>query len=567
LRVAIIPGDTVLGTGLAKLLAYAEVSTITLDPNDRDLLKSAGDGQYQLVIVDQDLPFLGDHSLRGDNVAKILHDRGTAAVLVAQYALKDDRMFELLRTDAVTGLIGLDVPVPEVARAIRDQLPGRRFPNCVAHFYVDSGNVTDFWAAMADDLSGRGVTVDSDECSLLFRRLISPCARKVELRGAPGGQSGAKVLRAAVSCGDGPVVEDLAIKYGDKRQIRNEAMHYDRFVGPLPDGVAAQLRWRADTTNLGALAYSWVGDSVEDGIALGPLENANGIVTWERRRKVIDRLFTVSLNSWYKIYRSKELAGEDRRKLLSYYKGGDGVLPDSRLLSQLPQSLPETFVPSCVVSGAEEWYFVHRRAYLRNPVKWLFTTSIGSDRVPRLSPCHGDLHVRNIYVLPDDSPRLIDFGTTTVGHVYRDFAALETSIRLACVDDTDLDALSTAEDRVCSVRSLADEIDFRGLGGSSDLREAVRTTINIRKAALEASGYHMSARDSIHQYLFAVVAHMLRYATGRADEASRSEASERRGARVWHALYGAARAATELARLQGEAVPEVGNSRAHGTLS
>ena len=42
---------------------------------------------------------------------------------------------------------------------------------------------------------------------------------------------------------------------------------------------------------------------------------------------------------------------------------------------------------------------------------------------------------------------MIDFGRTDLGHIYRDFAALETSIRLTCVDDENPQVLKGAEVR------------------------------------------------------------------------------------------------------------------------
>jgi hypothetical protein len=169
----------------------------------------------------------------------------------------------------------------------------------------------------------------------------------------------------------------------------------------------------------------------------------------------------------------------------------------------------------------------------------------------RLAPCHGDLHVRNLYILPDDSPRLIDFGGTTPSHMFRDFAALEASLLLTCVRDTDLRALMRAQDRLCGVRELGQDINCLGLGGSRDLQEAVRTACKIRQTAYDAVAYGMDPRQAVTEYFFALVMHMLRYATGRADELKERSCSSvpkppmtlRRAVRMWHAHYAAARAA------------------------
>ena len=44
-------------------------------------------------------------------------------------------------------------------------------------------------------------------------------------------------------------------------------------MGPLPEGVAAPLRWRKEIRRLGAIAYSWVGDAQEDGTRTGLIDD------------------------------------------------------------------------------------------------------------------------------------------------------------------------------------------------------------------------------------------------------------------------------------------------------
>ena len=75
-----------------------------------------------------------------------------------------------------------------------------------------------------------------------------------------------------------------------------------------------------------------------------------------------------------------------------------------------------------------------------------------------------------------------------------------------------------------------------------DLKSAIRIVIDIRRAALDALG-HQTEGEGIKEYLFSVVLHMLRYAAGLADEMPKGESKERKSIRVWHALYGAAKAA------------------------
>jgi len=142
----------------------------------------------------------------------------------------------------------------------------------------------------------------------------------------------------------------------------------------------------------------------------------------------------------------------------------------------------------------------------------------------------------------------IDFGETAQGHVFRDFAALEASVRLTCCNVVNLSALQRAADRAVSVSSLGDHIEYRAVDQittNHDLEETLRMSMQIRRAALDAVGDKSSAA-SLKEYLFALVFHMLRYAMGKADEVSPDEAPEIRRSRVWHALYSAATAAQRV---------------------
>jgi hypothetical protein len=333
----------------------------------------------------------------------------------------------------------------------------------------------------------------------------------------------------------------------------SEAMRYDRHVGPLPDGVAAHLRWRKETRNLGAIAYTWVGDSVEDGVPFGP---AKGLLSWRRRQAALDRLFSVSLNPWYRVFRSGAAKPPTPISLLSYYTGLDGYCKEVPFSNQpLPDNLP-----SPIIAEDDFWDFGEYGRF-PSPVKWL-TEGPGSNlQLTEYSPCHGDLHVKNIFVLPDDSPRLIDFGDTALGHVFRDFAALEASIRLTCCDMTDLESvarlliLKIAVDSVSGTRSLGEHINHRPIPRELiDVRKTMVTTMQNRRAALDAISFNAS-KSSLNEYLFALILRLLRYATGIADEVSSKEPAEEKNLRAWHALYSAAKATQQAITLDADSNP------------
>jgi DNA-binding response OmpR family regulator len=550
MNIVLVEDSESLCERLTELLEAMNHHVSVLPARKAETLSRTARSGYDLALVDRRASDHEDQNdVSGDEIARVLRSHGLPAVLLTRSMPAHDHLFELLRSDAVSGVIDLSVPMPEIAACINTYRRGHRFANGIAHFEMksDSDDVstarpkpTTFWQEVRKHVEGGGRHFSDEEYAVLFRRLIPPCTKKVTIERLAPGRGGGAVVRASLSFGDGPLKEDLAVKYGTRTRIFSEAMHYDRFVGPLPDGVAAQLRLRAETSHLGALAYSWVGNSIEDGVPLGPPSAQSAIITWPRRRKVIEHLFTVSVQPWYGVYRSVAGESDGSVSLLRHYVGRGGLwyqtLGELHALRIPPDDVS---LVSNVVCSEDTWDFV-RFGVLPSPVKW--AEGFGRKPIGRLAPCHGDLHVKNIYALPDDSARLIDFGSTTLGHIFRDFAALEVSLRLTCVEDDDPAVLKAAEDRLCETRGLGQPIDGRGLGATASLREAIAATASIRQAAFDAKAYHMNEIEALQEYFFAVVLHMLRYASGIADEVS-AKHDRRRDLRIWHSMYGAARAA------------------------
>jgi hypothetical protein len=503
--------------------------------------------RHDLALIDRRVDDDLDQSDKsGQEFAVKLCRLGTPTVLVTRFLPSDIDLFDLLRTGDISSIADKNIEIYELLHCVEEFEHSRRFPNCVAEFYLEGNSevlTEEDWNGIAAGLTD--VKTTGVNLSVLFRSLIPPCAREVHLKPLTPGHGGAAIFHAKVSSGDGPVVEEVAIKYGERATTMSEAMRYDRHVGPLPDGVAAHLRWRKETRKLGAIAYSWVGDSVEDGIPFGPVCGDTDILTWRRRHSALARLFSVSLNPWYRVFRSEEAKLENPINLLRYYKGPDGYCSEVPFVNQ---PLPST-VPSPVFTAAGIWDF-GEYGKLPNPVEWL-TQGTGSKlELARYSPCHGDLHVKNIFVLPDDSPRLIDFGDTALGHVFRDFAALEVSVRLSCSNTRELNHLQLASDCASDTKSLGEYINHRLIPRESvDLRKTLVTTMQIRRAALDAVSTN-SADCRMQEYLFALILRLLRYATGIADEVSRREDVLDTNTRLWHALYGAARAAQQAIILE-----------------
>lgn len=550
MKILVVENDQKFREAWVDLLWKHHHQVTALDNLEEQTPEALHHDEYDLALIDRRVRDDRDkYDTSGEVFAVALCALGTPTALVTSYPPNDIKLFDLLRTGALTAVAHKEVvQMLELVHCIHEFRRSHRFPNCMAKFYLkDESEVLGEadWQKFAEGI--HGVEVSGTELSVLFRSLIPPCAQSVVLDPMTPGYGGAALFRAQVSSGDGPVVEDVAIKYGERAIIMSEAMRYDRHVGPLPDGVAAHLRWRKETQRLAAISYSWVGDSIEDALPFGPIRDKS--LTWRRRQNALERLFAVSLNPWYRVYRSKGAELETPKKLLSYYTGVDGYGSIPFEGKEFPANLP-----SPIQTDGDLWDF-GKYGTLPNPVRWL-TNGPGSKLDLRCySPCHGDLHVKNIFVLPDDSPRLIDFGDTALGHVFRDFAALEVSVRLSCCNAPDtpnspsLDNLARAADSASTTRTLGEHIDHRSIPKTlTDLRKTLVTTMQIRRAALDAVGNN-SDESAMKEYLFALIIRFLRYANGIADEISGDEVESQRDTRLWHALYSAARATKQAETL------------------
>ncbi len=514
-----------------------------------DAPKAQEAGEYDLALVDR----RAEHPDRSDDNSGLeyaldLERAGTRAVLVTAYPDEAHKVFELLRRGALTGVVNKkSVDVYPLLLGVEHFLEYGTFLNGIVQFgwlgRPPADNLVDpsdpFPSASWQYLKDR-LNIDPrsslGELELLLRNIISPCATKIRLKPCSSqGQSGTLLLQAEVTGIDAPVREDLAIKLGKKWVVKDEMLRYDRFVGPLPDGAAAQLRFRAETEHLAAIAYSWVGDSVEEGVSFADLNRSDDdIMGWRVRRKAVRRLFATTLHRWYTVYRESgdsladSLPSDAPKDLWGHYTMPEGVYPPDRIPNY--DNLPLYEVKEQIVAGAgQSWTFQfgNTTEKLPDPVDW--ARKKGRITLARLCPCHGDMHVGNVYVLPDSSPRLIDFGRTDLSHVFRDFAALEASIRMTCVGTPGFALIKRAEDILGEVNSLGDAIDYEELNEKdkekAPLREALRVTNVIRRAALDA--YVGTGKDAMQEYLFALVMHLLRYAADVADECKADECKAR----------------------------------------
>ncbi len=232
--------------------------------------------EYGLALVDRRAKCDEDQGdVSGLTFAEELHNKGdgTYAVLVTAQHIEVEEAFDMLRNNTLGGVVSkCEVCVHVLLSCVDHFLRFGVFPNGIARFVWLGDPPSELadrrknfnshsWRILRDKYLKLQDEVEIGELELVLRALISPCATQVKLKiHGQQGQGGTLLLRAKLTNVDTPMSEDLAIKLGKRQVVKDEMLRYDRFVGPLPDGAGAQLRLRAETAHLAAIAYSCVGE-------------------------------------------------------------------------------------------------------------------------------------------------------------------------------------------------------------------------------------------------------------------------------------------------------------------
>src|ERR1043165_7599063 len=180
--------------------------------------------QYDLALVDRRArDDQDDLDESGQDFATQLCALGTPTALLTGFLPPGAVIFDLLRTGTLMGVAPKSLDMSELASCVEEFRLSHRFPNCVARFRWRGKDPADTFTGADWDTVRNGIEgVSREECAVLFRSLIPTCATTVELQPITPGHGGATLFRAWVSSGDGPVVEDVAIKYGVRATIQSE---------------------------------------------------------------------------------------------------------------------------------------------------------------------------------------------------------------------------------------------------------------------------------------------------------------------------------------------------------
>jgi CheY-like chemotaxis protein len=303
-----------------------------------------------------------------------------------------------------------------------------------------------------------------------------------------GGKSGAGVLRVQPTFPDIGTGRWVVVKFGHYLGILQEAENYERFVEPfVGGGRSTKVETVQRTLRLGGIRYSFAGAASDKFEEFGTFYKRSSM---EEILRVLDNLFLDTCAAWY----------DNRGRLEPLDLSADYLallnLPDLQALEEpLYHQLKG-------VQGRERLLFQALGSGMTFPNPLL--TMAGRRLVRSTYVCitHGDLNAGNVLVDPNGSTWLIDFLRTSRGHILRDFAKLDVTVRILLLgeDEATLSERLALEEALLGVDrfSQLDRLAAQGPSDSPALAKAFATCVHIRKLAAEKVG--SSQRDDMSEY-------------------------------------------------------------------
>jgi hypothetical protein len=284
------------------------------------------------------------------------------------------------------------------------------------------------WPRLQDDidcLHALSAGTARGEISDILQRIFYT-AERIYVRPMQDGHSSAAVVLVTPVVHDIPQT-DVVVKFNEREKAAREARNYDTYVENYVGGArrTQRLDYRA-TARLGGIAYSFVGAEATD---FHRFSQAYVRYDASDLQNILNNLFKETCQNWY----MRTLRDDSSRRSLSAgYKewlrlsapklsaalndivgrgeGGHLAWQDPRRPAQSPIILSERGVELTNPLPLSHSAFAYTGPYC-------FT--------------HGDLHEGNILVDNHEQTWLIDFYHTGESHPVRDFAMLESAIKLS----------------------------------------------------------------------------------------------------------------------------------------
>ncbi len=363
------------------------------------------------------------------------------------------------------------------------------------------------------------------------------------------------VLAQQVS--EGGAGTHLAVKFGPRANISQEAKNYEKYVKPKVPSCATLQLGPVWSCKMGAIAYSFVGE--QGSLVKAFLDYyADKHISTEQIRQLLSHLFDESCKYWYEGKRRPE---ESERKPLDILYRTDLNLLDAPHIAKLKSRCDFLLHHKprgnasiqALNDGALHVQIAERPPLtLPDPIRFVFdehNSETGSDFFPtpsQVAITHGDMHSGNIIV--GDGGRntwLIDFYKTGWGHVLRDFAELESDVKFTLLQADSLRDRYDLEQALLAPQSLNEPLDGLLKRPTAAQTRALETIQNLRELA-----YRITETERVREYhialLFFALKQIVSFTSAEADGSTGSVAQ-------YHALLSAAMICR---RLEAEAYKE-----------
>jgi hypothetical protein len=306
------------------------------------------------------------------------------------------------------------------------------------------------------------------------------------------GLSGTRVLQARPFFPNGAGAgQPVVVKFGNTDRIEEEHTNFKRYVQPFIGGRrCTTIRSVRHTPFLGGIVYTLIG------VANDQLENFGSFyrhATFPQIAKAIDDLFLSTCGNWYAnpgVLNPHNLTA-DYQQLFGY------------TLAQLEQTIA-TILNS--PPGTEELTFtaLTSKQTFSNPMQAMS----GSPIILPTYVCttHGDFNQNNILVDSDEQVWLIDFQGTGRGHILRDVAMLDSTIRFQLLKEHEatLDECLMMEEMLNSITHFSHipQLANRLPTQNPALLKTYNTIVHLRNIAyrLVANNHY----DNINEYYAAL---------------------------------------------------------------
>ncbi len=332
------------------------------------------------------------------------------------------------------------------------------------------------------------------ELDNLFCRLFRQASR-VLVQPAATGWSGTEVIRVMPFYPTGGRGHEVIVKFGNCRKIEAEYTNFTEYVQPFLGGehntsIIAMNR----TTHLAGITYSLLGTTKALVVDFGEFYRLN---TATRIEAALDRLFWHTCGAWY--------ASRGKLDLV------DLAADYQRLFSYPPEELETDFSGQPTISTPSERTISFKalpgnRTFI-NPLTQLQDLTFSYPTYVCIT--HGDFNHRNLLVDEAGNTWLIDFQGTGPGHILRDVAALDSTIRFQLLTAKE----ASLEERLRMEETLLGDIEHfhqveqlvdRFSTKNQSLAKAFATAVHLRTIAWKLAVLNPQDEDDISEYYVAL---------------------------------------------------------------